>query len=126
MSLAPWRWQGRSGHRSGYLKAPELVPHAVQAFRMIEPHFERPLLPRGLAVERPAPLQTSLAIGNRSSGEGQPRAYCLLVRRVHVVTLANIESHGHARIDHIQSSALTIANEAPIFGRGIEARDLHE
>src|ERR1700733_9123222 len=93
---------------------------------MVNPDLQGRPVPRGLSVQWPAEFEAGFAISNGATRKGEPRSHRLLVWRVHIVALANVEGDGHACIDHMQASPLAIANETPIFSRRLKARDLHK
>ena len=93
---------------------------------MVEPDLQRSSVPRGLVVQWPAEFDAGLSISNDAARKGEPRSHRLLVWRVYIVALANVEGDGHACINHMQSLALAVTNEAPIFSLRLKARDLHK
>ncbi len=96
----------------------------MQPFRVIEPYTERPPFPRGLPIERPIVGQRGLSVSQRASSQGKPCAHRLFIRRMHIIALSDVQRDGHAGIDHVEGTALAIANQSPVFFRRLEVRDL--
>ena len=109
---------------AGDLKPQYSSAAAVQALRVIEPDAERPPFPRGLAIERAIECESGLSVSQGASSQGKPCAHRLLIRRMHIVALSDVQGDGHAGIDHVEGTPLAIANQSPVFFRRLEARDL--
>ena len=108
------------------LKAQYSSAAAVQALRVIEPDSQRPPFPSGLPIERAIERKRRLSVSQGTSSQGKPCAHRLLIRRMHIIALSDVQGDCHAGIDYVEGTALAIANQAPIFFRGLEARDLNK
>ncbi len=80
----------------------------------------------GFAEERRGVGQVGFAIDHVAGGEGEAVADGLLVGRVDVVGVADVEGDGHGGIGDGEGAALGIADAAPVFLRRIEAGNLDE
>jgi len=96
----------------------------VQTFGVVEPDFQGSPPVCDLTEEGTIERQVRFPVSESPSGQGEASTNRLLVRGMHIVPLADVERHGHASICDIEAPALAISNEAPVFWRRIEARDL--